>query len=1419
MKRTWLMTAGALLSSLTIETITANRIDGRYHESSLPSTDDAHPYRTPDGQVHLPDDSLFQHRRTSSSSTSSNSGSNTTSLRSRTQQPSRLLASRRYPTAGPFHNLVLLLRFSDHATRPLPPRDHYDLLYNSPSTEDIVVPTGSVRTYFRTNSYGAFDVKSTVVGWITLSKPEGYYANGDYGFVRIREAIEEGLDHVQNDLGYDFNEFDANDDGVVDGFGILVSGYGAEFAGADCEGADNVNRVWSHKGTVDWKSENNVTVDRYYVSSGLRNKCGSDIARMGVICHELGHYLGLPDLYDNTWKGSGIGALDVMSQSWGYDGTGVYPPLLSAWSKVSVGWVVPTVIDRDGAFELENSETSDRVYKIDAGFPRGEYLLLENRQPNGYDSRIPHGGIAIWHIDENASQNTRGYPGQDEDSWPENGNHYRVALLPADGDYHLERGVNQGDAHDLWHASSSHTELKSGGDDVYPNTDSYQDGLITPTGIRIFGFSSSKNTMTFEVTGLQTKRPTETPSKSPSTSPSHGPSRHPVSDAPTNLPTGSPSHQSVPAVSDAPTDIPTSNVTSTKAPVVPSTASSQSPSTSESERCAGICFEPVPSSECPVDQVYVDCQFSYLGSICYTNDDYCGTDPNLSNCNGLAAYRRVDCIYEVETESESPTASPTSKPTLLFISANTTYSYIPADGDADSCKYYPGWSTGLNYCVSGCDLPMPDYINNNPSYEFDTLDQCCSVHYNRKERCKRASLEASYSELEEVDGLASIGGHVWNDSDGDGIRESSDHGLEAVVVDLYECEYNTWVKGSRTAPDGSFLMNRIPPGLYSMKVTAPTGFHFNFHGGYWQNADLDPSIATMPCLMLLPDKAFTSFNVGIVPDPVTIQVPIVPVLCPEILDPICGCDETTYNNECFAKVAGVEICSKGLCTITDDCHDHDIDFVCGCDGDSYPNECVAKAAGTKVCSKGACKKPIQSTMTSTTTATTTSIEQSSDLAERCPKIFAPVCGCDKDKYNNVCLAHAAGVRVCPEGVCICRDHDINFVCGCDGNTYPNECVAEAAGTEVCSESACRKPTQTSTTSTTTALSQQTSDPVACPMIFAPVCSCNNLTYSNKCLAKAAAVEICWEGACGEHFIVSEKTAPYVPSESDEDNCKYYSGWSIGLNYCVSDCDIPKSKLMDNNPEFETLDLCCGSHFKRKRRKERCKRDSLDASYTNQQMQLGSNKDEEPITIAHGKSSPEINQDKPAASKSNPVAREKVQVAPKIVEKPTSIHSKTFVRGGNAASASNANIVTIQATEVATVSQHKTHSDDQPQDLRVSKDEFTLLKFDVSFLQDKRPTSAILRLLSLSASPVGGSVHMASHNLWNGDIVTWDDAPDAGDIVNDIGSIHPNQWVEVDVTGAFTMNNDKEVSLLINMNAVSNWTAKYSSRNVQLRMYF
>lgn len=39
-----------------------------------------------------------------------------------------------------------------------------------------------------------------------------------------------------------------------------------------------------------------------------------------------------------------------------------------------------------------------------------------------------------------------------------------------------------------------------------------------------------------------------------------------------------------------------------------------------------------------------------------------------------------------------------------------------------------------------------------------------------------------------------------------------------------------------------------------------------------------------------------------------------PEVCIDIYDPVCGCDDRTYSNACFAALAGVSVRHEGECT-------------------------------------------------------------------------------------------------------------------------------------------------------------------------------------------------------------------------------------------------------------------------------------------------------------------------------------------------------------------------------------------------------------------------------------------------------------------------------------------------------------------------
>jgi len=167
----------------------------------------------------------------------------------------------------------------------------------------------------------------------------------------------------------------------------------------------------------------------------------------GVLCHEFGHLLGLPELYaPGGLPQEGIGVWGLLGQGT-WLGRGAKPPHLCAWSKARLGWVDVEVIDQSRrGVVLPAVEKEPRVVKILAvhGHPQ-EYYLLENRMKTGADEALPGEGILVWHVDENVGS-FRGAQA--------NAAHKLLHLVEADGHGDLDRGHaaggNRGDATDPW---------------------------------------------------------------------------------------------------------------------------------------------------------------------------------------------------------------------------------------------------------------------------------------------------------------------------------------------------------------------------------------------------------------------------------------------------------------------------------------------------------------------------------------------------------------------------------------------------------------------------------------------------------------------------------------------------------------------------------------------------------------------------------------------------------------------------------------------------------------------------------------------------------------------------------------------------------------------------------------------------------
>jgi M6 family metalloprotease-like protein len=397
---------------------------------------------------------------------------------------------------GTVKNLVILLRFSNHGpggqNRSLPSIADVDKIMNEPGGHPSLAPTGSVRDHYLEDSYGQLTINSTVSVWVDVPDSESYYANNNSGLTsRTWDLITDGLNIV--DASIDFSQFDNDGDGVIDAITFLHSGYGAEWGGTDSYGTSYTDRMWSHKWSIPtWTSAEGVTVSEYNISPGLWGTSGSGPGRIGVVAHELGHFFGLPDLYDTDGSSNGNGNWCLMAAgSWGFDGSQQYPSHMGAWAKAKMGWLLPQAI-LPGNHSVPRVEDTPSVYKVDNGYPPGEYLLVENRAAWGFDAQLPTEGLAIWHVDEtkgsfgsNNPNTDEGYSGQS--GWPGNGKHYRIALLQADNDYDLERDNNRGDSGDLYRGGgvSSITSSSS------PSSDSYQQGSIIDNGNAITGIGNA----------------------------------------------------------------------------------------------------------------------------------------------------------------------------------------------------------------------------------------------------------------------------------------------------------------------------------------------------------------------------------------------------------------------------------------------------------------------------------------------------------------------------------------------------------------------------------------------------------------------------------------------------------------------------------------------------------------------------------------------------------------------------------------------------------------------------------------------------------------------------------------------------------------------------------------------------------------
>jgi M6 family metalloprotease-like protein len=263
----------------------------------------------------------------------------------------------------------------------------------------------SVATYYQEDSYGKVTLTGDVFGWYQLPYPEAHYGAD---CVAIDDAGCDGQDASWQIAQDAYNiACKAVNFANYDYFVFLHSGNGEESSGVK-------NDVWSvtYLGGVYVRPtppacSNDITLTKFNIVP--ESEAGGAVP-IGVYCHEFGHQLGLPDLYNTNTGQTILGPWSLMDKGlWNGNPPGSSPSHMDAWSKVQLQFMSGSMIATANAgvmsaFTIDPTEvSSSNVHVVEvplgSGSPPSKYYLIEARSATGYDSGLPSTGVLILYVD------------------------------------------------------------------------------------------------------------------------------------------------------------------------------------------------------------------------------------------------------------------------------------------------------------------------------------------------------------------------------------------------------------------------------------------------------------------------------------------------------------------------------------------------------------------------------------------------------------------------------------------------------------------------------------------------------------------------------------------------------------------------------------------------------------------------------------------------------------------------------------------------------------------------------------------------------------------------------------------------------------------------------------------------------------
>lgn len=298
---------------------------------------------------------------------------------------------------GPQRTIVIAVRFTDQG--------------NTTSLNQLQTTLSNLNGYYNEDSYGIVSFQTSTIPpassqWYTLPNTMGYYGTDTVS--SDNQLVRDSLQAAYN-AGIDLSKYK---------FAVVVH------AGND----EAMSHVSSdiHSFTIPDYPFNPAPLISFKISTSVV----AESDPTGVYCHEAGHLLGLPDLYDLTGRidpsNNFLGYWEIMALGeWNPNNgnplqpkPGTYPSHHSIWSKLQLGFVpssrmVTVQSGQSANVTLENLESptsADQAIKIPiAANSDGSltYYLLEMRARIGiYDQYLPFpsdypgAGILIYKVNE-----------------------------------------------------------------------------------------------------------------------------------------------------------------------------------------------------------------------------------------------------------------------------------------------------------------------------------------------------------------------------------------------------------------------------------------------------------------------------------------------------------------------------------------------------------------------------------------------------------------------------------------------------------------------------------------------------------------------------------------------------------------------------------------------------------------------------------------------------------------------------------------------------------------------------------------------------------------------------------------------------------------------------------------------------------